>query len=99
MDARPGELERGNVDLNPPPFHRDYTRDPNIKALKRRWLINNHGSTLSSVACQGMGRLIRKTQTWKVSEGQSCKMNLPWGTKYMSYSQNSLKGVIKGLYI
>ena len=31
----------------PPPLNRDYDRDPNIKALKRRGLIN-HGSTLES---------------------------------------------------
>ena len=30
---------------NPPPLHRDYDRDPNIKALKRKGFIN-HGSTL-----------------------------------------------------
>ena len=30
---------------NPPPLNRDYSRDPNIKALKRRGFIN-HGSTL-----------------------------------------------------
>ena len=28
----------------PPPRNRDYSRDPNIKALKRRG-FNNHGST------------------------------------------------------
>ena len=30
----------------PPPLNRDYTRDPNTKAVKRRWFLN-HGSTLS----------------------------------------------------
>ena len=29
----------------PPALHRDYSRDPNIKALKRRGFIS-HGSTL-----------------------------------------------------
>ena len=29
----------------PPPLNRDYDRDPNIKALKRRGFLN-HGSTL-----------------------------------------------------
>ena len=33
----------------PPPFNRDYNRDPNIKALKGRGFIN-HGSTLWQAA-------------------------------------------------
>ena len=32
----------------PPPLNREYNRDPNIKALKRRGFIN-HGSTLCQV--------------------------------------------------
>ena len=38
----------------PPPLNRDYNRDPNIKALKRRGFIN-HGSTLSSLAPYASG--------------------------------------------
>ena len=38
-----------NVDLinKPPPLNRNYNRDCNIKALKRRRGVINHGSTLT----------------------------------------------------
>ena len=35
---------------NPPPLSRDYIKDPNIKALKRRRFAN-HGSTLLFSVC------------------------------------------------
>ena len=38
-----------------PPLNRDYNRDPNMKALKRRGFIN-HGSTLSGL--QGLGSVV-----------------------------------------
>ena len=43
----------------PPPLNRDYNRDPNIKALKRRGFVN-HGSTLPEIR-----RLSAVLVTWR----------------------------------
>ena len=40
----------------PPPFNRDYNRDPNIQALKRRGFVH-HGSTLS--VCHMQPRILK----------------------------------------
>ena len=52
----------------PPPLNRDYNKDPNTKALKRRGFIN-HGSTLGDSS--QVEKFVRKRQSDRAAVGES----------------------------